>query len=65
MLFQQYYDIKRMFELPLKVKLYFSTLEGIIDKTHHLDVSKQQVVDFSLIKSFHQQSDMEKITYLL
>jgi len=65
MMLQEYYEIKRMFELPLKIRLYFSTLEDLIDKKNFSDISKQQIVDHLLLKAFLNQSEEEKIAFLL
>jgi hypothetical protein len=62
---QEYYDIKRMFELPLKIRLYFSTLEGLLDKSQSHEINKQQVVDYNLVKAYQKQSEEEKVSYLL
>jgi hypothetical protein len=53
-----------MFELPLKIRLYFSTLEDLIDKKSLRDFTKQQIVDQMLIKAFLTHSDDEKIAFL-
>jgi hypothetical protein len=62
---QEFYEIKRMFELPLKLRLYFSTLEDLLEKKPHSDLIKQQIVDPLLLRVFLGHSDDEKTAYLL
>ena len=44
-----------MFELPLKIRLYLSTLENLISKVHQNANNKQQVVDPYLLRAFNNQ----------
>lgn len=54
---QDYYDIKRMLNLSLKIRLYFSTLQGLIDRNQTNEINKQQVIDSYLIKILQKHSE--------
>ena len=55
-LLHEYLELKKMFELPLKIRLYLLTLENMISKNPQADSSRQKVVDPHLIRAFGSQN---------
>lgn len=49
--------------LPIKMRLYFQTLESLLNK-QNTNYSKQQILDPVFITTFQKLNELEKVFYL-
>jgi hypothetical protein len=63
-LLEEYKQAKESTALPLKLRLYFTTLEEMLHKNYHLDPNRQQIVDHAFATSFLKLTELERATFL-
>ncbi len=63
-LMEEYRQTRESVVLPVKLRLYFTTLEEMIHKNYHADPSRQHIVDPVFASTFQKLTEVERAAFL-
>lgn len=63
-LMEEYHHIRESAVLPLKLRLYFTTLEEMLHKNYHTDPNRQHIIDPTFASTFQKLTEVERAGFL-